>query len=147
VREPGPRLALVYAEPLQALEEVVRERRPTPLEIVADEHADAPRLAVVLHREDGPPSAPSSLPQRPHDGLEVRGRPGAEKGHRDVQVLGRDDPAAAPELARLPGNEALDRVVGQAERAEEPKAFTALDGSGIGVPCLCQLCDKTRRAR
>ncbi len=119
MRKPGPGLPPVDAEPLQTREEVVRERRTVPLVVVADEHPDAPRLAVAPHGEDGLPSAVCGLAQGPHDGLEVVGRPRAEEGQGEVQVLGRNDPRAA-ELPRLPGEEGLDRLLGEAERTEEP---------------------------
>jgi hypothetical protein len=120
MREPAARLPPVDAEGLEAAEEILRQRGRPPLEVVQDEHPDAPRLAETLHAEDGPPDPACGLAQGPHDGLEFLGRPGAEEGQGDVQVLARDDAPAARELPSLPRNQLLDRLLGQAECTEEP---------------------------
>jgi hypothetical protein len=120
VRKPAARLPPVDPERLEAAEQLVRQRSGPLLEIVEDEHPDTPRLSVALHAGHGPPGPACGLAQSPHDGLEVLGRPGAEEGQGDVQVLARDDPPTARELPSLPGDELLDRLVGQAERTEEP---------------------------
>jgi hypothetical protein len=120
VRKPAARLPPEDPERLEAAEQLLRQRRGSLLEVVEDEHPDAPCLSVALHAEDWPPRPACGLAQRPHDGIEVLGRPGAEEGQGDVQVLERDDPPAAREVPGLPGDELLERLVGQAERTEEP---------------------------
>jgi hypothetical protein len=52
----------------------------------------------------------------------------AEEGERDVQVLARDE-AAVAQLARLPCGEQIEGRVGEPQRTEEPKPFTAFDAS------------------
>ena len=50
-----------------------------------------------------------------------------------MEVPRRDDPPAgmsAAELSLLPAHERSDRLVGEAESAEEPNPFTALHASG-----------------
>ena len=62
-----------------------------------------------------------------------------------MEISGRHDPPA--ELAQLPGDQLLDDVVGQSQRAEEAKPGTGIDGSGRGVTRVCQVCVNSRRTR
>src|SRR5689334_7856818 len=48
VREPGPLLTAVDAEPLEPLADLLGERRRGAAHVVVDDHPDAPRLAVAL---------------------------------------------------------------------------------------------------
>jgi hypothetical protein len=62
-----------------------------------------------------------------------------------VEVSPRDDPPF--ELGELPGDEGLDDVVGQLQRAEEAKPCIGIDGSGRGGSRVCQVCVNNRRTR
>src|SRR3989442_11996177 len=95
VREPRPPLALVDAEPFQALLEIIGEALgPTP-GIAQEEHPDAPGLAVALRHEPDRAGGRGGLAQRGEDRLELRHRPVPEEGEGDAQVPARD-PAAGP---------------------------------------------------
>ena len=117
VRQPEPPFPLVDAQGLQTPEQIVREGRGTAVPVVADEHPNAPGLPVPAHLELRTLGPGGGVPHRTGHGLEVASGPGAEEGQRDVEVSGRHDPPV--ELAHLPGDEALDDVVGQTKRAEE----------------------------
>ena len=93
----------VDAELLEPLVEPAGEpRRRRRTSSPSDEHADAARLAVAVDARSA--TARRRRPPRPSTSQiagSSRGRPRAEEGERDVEVVRRDDPAA-PELARLP---------------------------------------------
>ena len=129
VWEPPPPLALVDAEVFQPLEHVLRDPRRSAFLVAAGHHSDKTRLAVALRREDGALRSGSCLAQRTRDRVELLRRPRPEKRERDVQALGRDDPAAR-ELTLLPLCEPLDGVVRQRKGKEQPRAFTAAHASG-----------------
>lgn len=95
MREPRAPLALVDAKPFQPLEQLARKGGGAALEVVQDEHAHAPRLAVPLGSKDRTLRSACGLAQGPHDGLEIFGRPRTEEGQRDMQILGRDDAPAS----------------------------------------------------
>lgn len=145
MRHPGPPLPLVDTESFQPPEQVVCEGRGAPVAVVADEHSDAPGLAVVAHLELRALGAAGRLTQDAGDRLELAPRPGAEEGQRDVEVARGDSSPA--ELAQLPGGEGLDDVFGQAQSTEEAKPCIRIDGSGRGVACVCQFCVNRRRTR
>ena len=59
--------------------------------------------------------------KRGDDRRQLGGGPIAEEGEGDVQVRTADDESAAAQLSLLPGDEGVDRLVVEAECAEEPK--------------------------
>src|ERR1044071_5687266 len=83
VRQPGPGLAAVDAEPLEAPLEVVGEPPGSAVAVVAHEHPDALRLAVVnraeLERRGGRRRAAERLPDHGH----LRRGSRAEERERD----------------------------------------------------------------
>lgn len=87
------------------------------------------RLPVAAHAELDFPGLGSSGPQLFGDALAVGSRPVPEEGERDVQVFARHDSARA-ELCRLPFGKAVERVVAQLQRAEEPESVTTGDATG-----------------
>lgn len=111
--KPVPALAAVDAEPLQPLLEVGSERTCPARLVVEDEHPDAPRLAVAHRREARPLLHPGgSLTERRDDRGQLAGRPVAEEGERDVQVLARDDSELAGQVRVLPRLERVERGLG-----------------------------------
>ena len=121
MRKPWTVLALVHAEPLQPLVDVVGQRRRVGVLVIEDEHADAARLPVAAGGEERAPRGESSLPQLLRDRLEVAGGTAAEESKGDVQV-GRPDSSKGlrpSELALLPRTDCPDGVVGEAEGDEE----------------------------
>jgi hypothetical protein len=145
VRQPGPPLPLVDAEGLQAPEEVVGEGTGAAISVVADEHAHAPGLPVAAHLELRELGAAGRFAQRAGHGLELPSGSGAQERQGDVEVRRRHGSPA--ELSELPGDERLDDVFGQAERAEEAKPCIGIDGSWRGVASVCQVCVNKRRTR
>ena len=129
MRKPGALLALVYTEFLEPLEQALRELPAFPRPVLEDDHADAPRLAVAQGGEDNLTGRSSRLSKSSGDGIELRGRPGAEEGERDVEMLARDF-APTAELLGLPPLEAIDNGVREPEGAEETQAVMAPDGTG-----------------
>ena len=76
MREPGPALAPVGPEPLQTALDVRRERGRAPVEVVEDEHRDAPRLPVAGRGETQiRRGVRRGRPQLAEDGLELAGGP------------------------------------------------------------------------
>ena len=92
----------------------------TPLLVVEDEHPDRARLPVPSRREDGPGDTLDGSPQSTGDGLDLAGRPRAEEGDRDVQVLDGNEPDALHgQLLLLPRGDGLRGRVGQTEAEKE----------------------------
>src|SRR5689334_2229218 len=115
MRQPGPVLPAIDAEPLQPLLDVPREQRsPSPV-VLEDEHADAPRLAVAHRREPDLPRSRGGLTQNADDRFELAGGPVTEERQRDVQVRAGHD-AAAGQMLALPGLDGVEDVVRKAQR-------------------------------
>src|SRR5205807_4075033 len=55
MRQPRAALPLVHTEPLEAFEDVERERPRVATQVLEDDHPDAPRLAVALYAEPDRP--------------------------------------------------------------------------------------------
>src|SRR6266511_844875 len=146
VREPAPLLRLVDAQPLQALEEVLGQARRRSGKVAQDEHANAPALAIVLGHEADRACNSGRLTHCRKDRLELLHRTVAEKGQRDVQVVADDRPAAA-NVCGLPAAQSAERLLGEAEGAEQTRAVTALKASGELHPDSSRLCCRSRRTR
>src|SRR3954468_16937584 len=126
MRQPRAPLPPVDAEPLQALLEVPGERCRRAADVVDHDHADAPRLAVAER-----PELDRACPRRRRaelfdDRRNRRGGPVAEEGKRDMEVLAWDD-TPAREVGRLPGGKAVDGVLVELQRAEQPDSLIPLD--------------------
>src|SRR5262249_45258093 len=92
VREPWAPLAPVDAEALEPLADAGRDRGRCPVDVVQDDHAHAPRLAVPATAEpDRSSRRRRGGGELAHDRGHLRQGPGAEERKRDVQVLRRDD--------------------------------------------------------
>jgi hypothetical protein len=132
VRQPRAGLAPVHAERLEPLPHVAGEPGRAADLILADEHPDAPGLAVA-HRSERRPVRPSRAPaQLVEDPRHVDSGPRAEEDERDVEVLGRDDADVrdATERARLPVDEPLARLGRDRESDEEAKSRIAFQARG-----------------
>ena len=95
MREPGPPLGTV--EPLggKALLKASGERRCLASGVGENEHSGAPRLAIPGDTEREPACLEGGGAEHRADRTSIARRPRAEKRERDVQVLGRNDPASA----------------------------------------------------
>ena len=121
MREPGTGLADVEPERLEPLVQTDCQRRGPPLLVVEDEHADAAGLAVAAHPEhDRARDARRGRTESPADSLDVARGAVSEEREREVQALGRDDPAAV-QLGVLPGDERGDRL-GGSRRAQKRRS-------------------------
>src|SRR5207244_745956 len=85
-------LRLVDAERLQPRVEIGRQRGGAAVLVVEGEHPDAAGLAVAAQGKTRRLASLGGLAQDAGDRLQLRGRPVAEKGHGEVQVLPRYDP-------------------------------------------------------
>jgi hypothetical protein len=128
VRKPGAALAAIDAERLEAGLEVGGHHRSRPALVVEDEHRRSARLAIPAHGEPHPSSRAGGGAKLGDDRRNLSARPMPEERKREVQVLARDEPAAA-ELVRLPLRQLASDVVGEAECAEEPDPFIPLDAT------------------
>jgi len=148
VWQPRPLLGVVDAELLETRVQVSGETR-RPARLVGEaEHADAAGLAVAIGLEDDWTLDRScGGAQRLGDGLQLSGRTAAQEGEREMQMLTRDEPSAGGELGLLPAAEEIEDLARQRERAEEPEAFTASDGTSVAHTSSSRLCDKSRRTR
>src|SRR5262249_50280815 len=146
VWEPRPPLALVDAEPLQALMEIVRQGARTTARVAQGEHADAPGLAIALRHEPDWPRTCGGIPQRLEDGLQLGHRTVTEEGEREVQVVARNDSAVA-EVLLLPAGQRLEHRLGETEGTEQARALTTLQASGEFHTSSLRLCCKSRRTR
>src|SRR5437763_6137327 len=131
MRQPLAALPLVDAEPLQALVEIDRQTRCPAALVLANEHADAPCLAIALDLERRGRGSAGGRSQLGGNRLELPHGPVAQEGERDVELLGAEhaDPVGTPECVGLPAPERLDRPAGQEQGAEQAQAFTATDSS------------------
>ena len=130
VRQPRPPFGLIDAELSEPRMDVSRKERRPPAIVVQDDHADVACLPVPARPErerlghDG--SGQAKLGGDPPD---VPGRSVAEEREGGVQVLARDCAGAVSNLARLPGDDAVECLFGKSESAKEPQTFTAPDGT------------------
>ena len=138
-----PRLAL------DAPEQVALKPQGEPLSAFVlsreHEHADAASLAVSRQFEPERADALAALLQS----LDHLGQAGArlppQKGEREVQVVAWDDsPAGEP---CLPGDDAVQCILGKAQAEKEPDLLIALDLTGAGHSGSWRLCDKSLRSR
>src|SRR5205823_12816961 len=122
-------LPLVDAEPLQALVEIDRQTRCPAALVLANEHADAPRLAIALDLERRGRGGAGGHSKLGGNRLELPHGPVAQEGERDVELLGAEhvDPVGTPERVGLPARERLDRSAGSEQGAEPAPASTATD--------------------
>src|SRR6266851_4591042 len=128
VGQPLPLLALVDAQALQTTLQILGETRGPAAEIAQHQHPDAPGLAVALRHQPDRARGSGGLAQRAEDRLELRHRAVSEEGQRDVQVCPRDG-TAGPDVRGLPLLQRVERLIGEAEAAEQARAFTALHAS------------------
>src|SRR3954454_20883647 len=147
VWKPRPAVTAVDAELLEPSPEIVGERRPRAVDVVVDEHADAPRLAVALEAELGRNGNGCGRPQRADDRCELPGRALAEEGERAVEVLARDDPQVAVQRGCLPGDDLVERSVGQAQREEQAQPLIGSDATCRGHTTSSRLRVRSVRAR
>ena len=119
MREPRPSLALVDPEALQPVEQILREPGRRTGQILQDEHPDTPGFAVLLRQKADRLGGCGGFAQRVGDPGKLAGRPVAQEGEREVQVLTRDDPAVT-QVALLPPGQRVERSRGKPQRAEEP---------------------------
>lgn len=129
MRKPRPPLSLEHTELLQLVGKARCQAAGFARLVLQDDHADAPSLPVALGGEDDLTGSSSRIPESAGDRPELLGRPGAEEGERDVEMLARDDPAVAKEFG-LPAPEGVEDVVREPKRTEETQAVTAPDGTG-----------------
>jgi hypothetical protein len=145
MREPRSLLTAVRTEPLQPLEEVLRQCGRTPALVCQRDHPDASGLPVaggLEHRTFGVPGGQTEL-RRDRRSL-VRRTP-TEERERDVQVLPRYH--ALAELTPLPDDERVEDVVGETQCTEEPLALIAADATRSAARRVCQLGVNCRRTR
>jgi hypothetical protein len=147
VRQPRTPLGLVDAEPMEPALEVTRELPCGIVLVVEDEHPDAPRLPIAaLAEQDRARSGCCCLELGP-DPIDLAGRARSEKGKRDVQVVASDRSIRAGRKSRLPGDEAIEAVLGQREGAKEPHRVIAPDATSGSHARMSRSCDKRRRTR
>jgi hypothetical protein len=129
VRQPRTPLGLVHAEPLEPVVEVTRQLSSGTVLVIEDEHPDAARLSIAAFAEGDRSRPGCGRFELGPDRLDLMGRPRAEEGERDVEVVAPDGPIRTGRQARLPGDEAVEHVFGQGESAEEPDRVIALDAT------------------
>ena len=149
MREPFAALPLVDAEPLQALVQVGGESRRRAGVVLADEHPDAPGLAVASDTEGRDGCSPCGRTELGRDTCDVAAAAPAEKGKRDVQLLARDHAYAAHACKRLglPRRQRVNHGGREPQGAEDPELLTGFDASSAAHAASSRLCDRTRRAR
>ena len=127
VREPRADLPPVHAAAFEADVKILGEGGRRPVRVVEHEHADTARLAVPAREEQGGSSGHGGEMELAGDCVDLGGRPGAEEGERDVELLGPDDPDPIDvrEPLLLPGGEAGESVGGKPEGAEQAEPFIA----------------------
>src|SRR6266545_948397 len=145
VREPGAVLALVHPEPFQAPMQIFGECRPRPVLVAEDEHADAARFPIADGLEAHRASVLGCVACSAEDGLELGNGPVPKEGKGDVKVLPDDHPSR--KLLGLPLAQAVERVVGEPQGAEEPGTFTAFNASGEFHSRSSRLCARSRHTR
>src|SRR5437016_5320741 len=145
VRQPLPLLALVDAQALEAALQVVRETRRLAAQVPQHQHPDAPGLAVALRHEPDRASGSGGLAQCAEDRLELRHRAVPEEGQRDVQVIPSDRPAVLDVLG-LPLLQRVERLIGEAEAAEQARAITTYHASRKIHADSSRVCSKSRRS-
>ena len=145
VREPGAVLALVHAEPFQAPMQIFGECHPGPVLVAEGEHADAARFPVTDGLEAHRAGVPGCVARGAEDRLELGNWPVPKEGKGDVKVLSDDHPSR--KLLGLPLAQAVERVVGKPQGAEEPDTFTAFNASGEFHSRSSRLCARSRRTR
>src|SRR5439155_19340319 len=118
--------------------------RPTVIRRL--ERPAPPGRAVGLRHAPDRAGGRSRLAERAEARLELRHGPMAEEGQRDVQVPARDREAAA-NVRVLPLRQDVQRLVGEAETAEQTRTFTAFDASRKAHAAASRLCCKSRRTR
>ena len=121
-----PRLALGAPEQV-ALEPERQSLRA--LVLGEDEHADAARLAVAAHLEDGRLRLGAADAQSVRHLVDPGARLAAEKGEREVQFVARNDASALE--AGLPLGDRVESRVGKTKAAEEPDCLIAFDPSAL----------------
>ncbi len=131
VRKPRADLPPVHAAAFEANVKILGEGGRRPVRVVEHEHADTARLAVPAQAKLRRSSGQGSTTELADDPLELGGRPGAEEGERDVELLGANDPDPidASELLLLPGGEAGERIAGKPEGAKKSERFITLEAS------------------
>src|SRR6266700_4967723 len=144
--QPAPLLALVDPQTLQATLQVLGETRRLAAEIAQHQHPDAPGLPVALRHQPDRASGSGGLAQCAEDRLELLHRTVPEEGQRDVQVVASDRPAF-PDVLGLPLLQRVERLIGEAETAEQARAFTALHASGEVHADSWRVCCDNRRRR
>jgi hypothetical protein len=129
VRKPGTRLAPVHAELLQTGLDVERERRPDPVDIVEDEHPDAPGSAVA---PDGEPRLDRVLaPQSGCDLANATRLDRAQERDREMEVGRRHHtrPAHAGERLLTPACKLLPLPSGDRIADEDAYPCIGIHGS------------------
>src|SRR5213592_434818 len=147
MRQPRTTLRLVDPEPAEALVEVTCQLPGGAVLVVEDDHPDAARLAIAALAEHDRPRSGCGCFELGPDRLDLARRPRAEEGQGDVEVGARDGSMGAGRKAGLPGDEAVEHVVGQGESAEEPDRVIALDATSGTHARMSRSCDKRRRTR
>jgi hypothetical protein len=129
VRQPRPPLRLVHAEPVEPVVEITRQLSSGTVLVVEHEHPDAARLPVAAFAKDDRPRPGCGRFELGPNRLDLVERPRAEEGERDVEVLAPDGSIRTGRQEPLPGDEAVEHVLGQGESAEEPDRVIALDAT------------------
>jgi hypothetical protein len=129
VRQPRTPLGFVHAEPMEPPVEVTRQLSRRTVLVVEHEHPDGARFSVAAFAKDDRSRPGCGRFELGLDLLDLAGRPRAEEGERDVEVVAPDGPIRTGRQARLPGDEAVEHVFGQGESAEEPDRVIALDAT------------------
>src|SRR5712692_474558 len=144
--QPGPLLALVDSQTLQTALQILGEPGRLAAEIAQDQHPDAPGLAVALRHEADRARGSGGLEQCAEDRLELLHRTVPEEGQRDMQVVPRDRPARVDVLG-LPFRQRVERPIGEAEAAEQARAFMTFDASREIHTDSSRVCCRRRRSR
>ena len=147
VRQPRTPLRLVHAEPVEPVVEVTRQFSSGTVLVVEDDHPDAARLSIAAFAEDDRSRLGCGRFELGPDRLDVVGRPRAEEGERDVEVVAPDGSMRTGRKARLPLDKTVEHVLGQGESAEEPDRVTALDATRRIHARMSRSCDRRRRTR
>ena len=146
MREPAAPFALVDAEPFQTIVQVLGQPCGGSPLVAQDEHSDAPGLAVALGHEPDRRSGCGRRPQGLPDLPELLHRARSEEGQREVQVLPRDN-AAAVDVRSLPLGQGVERLVGEAEGAEQACTFKTLHASREFHTGSSRFCSRSLRTR
>src|SRR5213593_2324619 len=144
--QPLSLLALVDSQTLQPALQILGETRRLAGEIPQHQHPDAPGLPVALRHQPDRTCGSGGLAQCAEDRLELLHRTVPEEGQRDVQVVPSDRPSF-PDVLGLPLLQRGERLLIEAEAAEQARAFTALHASGEIHADSSRVCCKSRRTR